>query len=49
MAVVPKDELVEIEFETSNVEKALNYLSIFSLFGALIISYTYRKRFVNVK
>ena len=31
MAVVPKDELVEIEFETSNVEKALNYLSIFSL------------------
>ena len=49
MAVVPKDELVEIEFETSNIEKALNYLSIFSLFGALIISYTYRKRFVNVK
>ena len=32
MAVVPKDELVEIKFESSNVEKALNYLSIFSSF-----------------
>ena len=49
MAVVPKDELVEINFESSNVEKALNYLSIFTLFGALLITYTYKKRFVNVK
>ena len=49
MAVVPKDELVEINFESSNVEKALNYISIFTLFGALLITYTYKKRFVNVK
>ena len=49
MAVIPKDELVEINFESSNVEKALNYLSIFTLFGALLITYTYKKRFVNVK
>ena len=49
MAVVPKDEIVEIKFESSNVEKALNYLSIFTLFGALFITYTYKKRFVNVK
>ena len=49
MAVVPKDELVEIKFESRNVEKALNLLSIFTLFGALIISYTYKKRFDNVK
>ncbi len=49
MAVVPKDELVEIKFESSNVEKALNYLSIFALFSALFITYTYKKRFENVK
>ena len=49
MAVVPKDELVEIKFESSNVEKALNYLSIFTLFSALFITYTYKKRFENVK
>ena len=49
MAVVPKDELVEIKFEASNVEKSLNYLSIFTLFSALLITYTYKKRFVNVK
>ena len=49
MAVVPKDEFVEINFESTNVEKALNYLSIFTLFGALLITYTYKKRFVNVK
>jgi len=49
MAVVPKDELVEIKFESSNLEKALNYLSIFTLFSALFITYTYKKRFVNVK
>ena len=49
MAVIPKDELVEINFESSNVEKALNYLSIFTLFGGLLITYTYKKRFVNVE
>ena len=49
MAVVPKDELVEIKFESSNVEKSLNYLSILTLFSALLITYTYRKRSVNVK
>tara|TARA_B100002052_G_C15871691_1_gene594990 strand:+ start:244 stop:2421 length:2178 start_codon:yes stop_codon:yes gene_type:complete len=49
MAVVPKDELVEIKFESSNIEKALNLLSIFTLFGALTITYTYKKRFENVK
>ena len=49
MAVIPKGELVEINFESTNVEKALNYLSIFTLFGALLITYTYKKRFMNVK
>ena len=49
MAVIPKDELVEINFESSNLEKALNYISIFTLFGALLITYTYKKRFLNVK
>ena len=49
MAVVPKDELVEIKFESSNVEKALNYFSIIALFGALLVTYTYKKRIVNVE
>ena len=49
MAVVPKDELVEIKFESSNVEKALNYFSIITLFGALLVTYTYKKRIVNVE
>jgi hypothetical protein len=40
---------VEINFESSNLEKALNYISIFTLFGALLITYTYKKRFLNVK
>ena len=44
MAVIPKDEFVEINFETSNVEKALNLLSILTLFGALIITYRYKKK-----
>ena len=48
MAVVPKDELVEIRFESSNVEKALNLLSILTLFGALLITYKYKKRSNNV-
>ncbi len=48
MAVIPKDEFVEIKFESSNVEKALNLLSILSLFGALLIAYKYKKRFDNV-
>ena len=49
MAVVPKDELVEIKFESSNVEKALNYFSIIALFGALLVTHTYKKRIVNVE
>ena len=48
MAVVPSDEFVEIIFESSNIEKALNLLSIFTLFGALLITYTFKKRFENV-
>ena len=48
MAVIPKDEFVEINFETSNVEKALNLLSILTLFGALLITYKYKKRSDNV-
>ena len=48
MAVVPKDEFVEIRFESSNIEKALNLLSILTLFGALLITYKYKKRYDNV-
>jgi len=48
MAVIPKDEFVEINFETSNVEKALNLLSILTLFGALLITYRYKKKSDNV-
>ena len=48
MAVVPKDEFVEIRFESSNIEKALNLLSILTLFGALLITYKYKKRSDNV-
>ena len=48
MAVIPKDEFVEINFETSNVEKALNLLSILTLFGALLVTYRYKKRSYNV-
>ena len=48
MAVIPKDEFVEIKFESSKVEKALNLLSILSLFGALLITYKYKKRSDNV-
>ena len=48
MAVIPKDEFVEINFETSNVEKALNLLSILTLFGALLITYRNKKRSDNV-
>ena len=48
MAVVPKDEFVEIRFESSNVEKALNLISVLALFGALLITYKYKKRSDNV-
>jgi len=48
MAVIPNEELVEIEFELSNAEKALNFLSILTLFGALLITYKYKKKFDNV-
>ena len=34
--------------EKSNVEKALNLLSILALFGALLITYKYKKRSDNV-
>ena len=49
MAVIPKDEFVEIKFESSNVEKASNLLSILTLFGALLITYKYKKRSGNAK
>ncbi len=49
MAVVPKNEFVEIQFESSNVEKALNLLSIFTLLGASFMTYTYKKRLVDVE
>ena len=48
MAVIPKDEFVEIKFESSYAEKALNLLSILTLFGALLITYKYKKRTENV-
>ena len=48
MAVIPNDELVEINFELSNVERALNFFSILTLFGALLITYKYKKRSDNV-
>ena len=44
MAVVPNDNFVEIKFQSTNVEKALNFLSFFSLFGALLIAYAYKKK-----
>ena len=48
MAVIPNDELVEINFELSNVEKALYFFSILTLFGALLITYKYKKKSDNV-
>src|SRR5210317_1473946 len=48
MAVIPNDELVEINFELSNIERALNFFSILTLFGALLITYKYKKRSDNV-
>ena len=48
MAVIPKDEFVEIKFESSKTERALNLLSILTLFGALLITYKYKKRTENV-
>ena len=44
MAVVPNEEFVEIKFESTNVEKSLNFLSFFALFGALLITYSFKKR-----
>jgi len=44
MAVVPNDEFVEIKFETTGTEKALNFISYSALFSALLITYIYRKR-----
>ena len=48
MAVIPKDESVEIKFELSNTEKALNFFSILTLIGALLITYKNKKRADNV-
>ncbi len=48
MAVIPYEEFVEIKFELSNIEKALNLISILTLFGALLITYKYKKRSDNV-
>ena len=44
MAVIPFEEFVEIKFETTDTEKALNYLSIFALFFALITTYIFRRK-----
>ena len=44
MAVVPNDEFVEIKFESSGTEKALNFISFSALFSALLITYIYKKR-----
>ncbi len=44
MAVVPNDEFVEIKFEPTGTEKALNFISYSALFSALLITYIYRKR-----
>ena len=49
MAVIPNEELVEIKFEKTNVEKALNLFSFLSLFGALLIIYVYKKRLNSVE
>ena len=49
MAVVPNDNFVEIKFKSTNVEKGLNFLSLFALLGALLIAYVYKKRFHDVE
>lgn len=49
MAVVPHEELVELKFESTNVEKALNFFSFFALLGALLIAYGYKKRLSSVE
>ena len=48
MYVKPPTGFVEIKFESSKTEKALNLLSILTLFGALLITYMYKKRTENV-
>ena len=48
MAVIPNDELVEIKFELTTIEKSLNFFSILTLFGALLITYKYKKKSDNV-
>ena len=49
MAIIPNEELVEIKFETTDIEKALNILSFLSLFSALLIIYVYKKRLNSVE
>ena len=49
MAVIPHEEFVELKFESTNVEKALNFFSISALLGALLIAYGYRKRLSSVE
>ena len=49
MAVIPNEEFVELKFESTIEEKALNFLSFFALFGALLTTYGYKKRLINVE
>ena len=49
MAVIPNEEFVELKFVSTTEEKALNFLSFFALFGALLITYGYKKRLNNVE
>ena len=44
MAVIPHEELVELKFESTNVEKALNLLSISALLAALLLAYSFKKK-----
>jgi len=49
MAVIPNEEFVELKFESTTEEKALNFLSFFALFSALLTTYGYKKRLNNVE
>ena len=49
MAVIPNEEFVELKFESTTEEKVLNFLSFFALFGALLTTYSYKKRLNNVE
>ena len=49
LAVIPSEEFVELKFESTTEEKALNFLSFFALFGALLTTYGYKRRLNNVE